>query len=99
MKKQITRVSILQSSKIATAIYCLFGFIYSLIGIPMIIFGNRQIQIIGFVYLFMPVITAIFGFIFFVIFGAIYNVLAGWLGGFEFEVTNVGEPPSVAVEG
>jgi hypothetical protein len=89
MKKQISRISILQSSKIATAIYCLLGFLYTLIGIPMIIFGPRQMQIIGFVYLFMPVLMAVFGFIFFVIFGALYNLLAQWLGGFEFEVTDV----------
>jgi hypothetical protein len=89
MKKQITRISILQSSKIASALYFLIGFIYTIIGIPMIIFGARQFRIIGMVYLFMPVIMAILGFIFFVIFGAIYNVLAKWLGGFEFEVTNV----------
>jgi hypothetical protein len=35
MKKQITRISILQSSKIATVLYFLVGFIYTLIGIPM----------------------------------------------------------------
>jgi len=32
---------------------------------------------------------AIFGFIFFVIFSAIYNLLARWLGGMEVEVTDI----------
>jgi len=81
MKKQIIRISILQSSKIATALYVLMGFIYTLIAIPMMIFGNGEIRIIGMVYFFMPVILGVFGFVFFVIFGAIYNLLAGWLGG------------------
>lgn len=85
MKKQLIRISILQSSKIMTALYVLMGFIYTLIGIPMIIFGNDQIRIMGAVYAFMPVIMGLFGFIFFVIFAAIYNLLAAWLGGFEFE--------------
>jgi len=89
MKKQITRISILQSAKITTALYVLMGLIYTLIGIPMIIFGNEQIRIMGFVYLAMPVILAVFGFIFFVIFAAIYNGLASWLGGIEFEVKDV----------
>lgn len=40
MKKQIIHISILQSSKIMTAMYALFGFIYTLIAIPMIIFGQ-----------------------------------------------------------
>jgi hypothetical protein len=89
MKKRVTRISILQSSKMATAMYCLLGFIYTLIGIPMIIFGGKRLEVVGIVYLFMPVIMAIFGFIFFVISAAIYNVLAKWLGGFEFEITDV----------
>ena len=95
MKKQLIRVCILQSSKIVTALYVLMGFIYTLIGIPMIIFGGDQLRVVGIVYLFMPVITAIMGFVFFVLFAAIYNVLARWLGGFEFEIKNIDESPSM----
>ncbi len=72
-----------------TALYVLMGFIYTLVGIPMIIFGNHQLRIIGVIYLFMPIIAGIFGFIFFVIFAAIYNLLASWLGGFEVEIKNI----------
>jgi hypothetical protein len=89
MKKQVIRISILQSSKIMTALYVLMGFIYSLVAIPMIVFGNPAVRIMGFVYLFMPIILGIFGFVFFVIFAAIYNLLAGWLGGVEVEVKNL----------
>ena len=89
MKKQIISISILQSSKILTALYFLLGFIYILIGIPMIVFGNQQIKIIGIVYLFMPIIMAVFGFVFFAIFAAVYNLLAKWLGGFEVEVKDM----------
>lgn len=90
MKKQLIRISILQSSKIMTALYVLTGFIYSLIGIPMIIFGNNQLRIMGVVYLFMPVLMGIVGFLFFVIFAAVYNGLARVLGGVEFEVKDIG---------
>ena len=89
MKKQLVRISILQSSKISTAMYVLMGFIYTLIGIPMIIFGSPPFQKMGIVYLLMPIIMGVFGFIFFVIFAAIYNGLAKWLGGFEVEIKNV----------
>jgi len=41
------------------------------------------------VYLMMPIIIGIFGFIFFVLFAALYNLLAKWLGGFECEFTDV----------
>ena len=90
MKKQITRISILQSSKITTALYGLMGFIYTLIGIPIVIFGNDKMKILGIIYMFMPILMAVLGFIFFVIFAALYNLLARWLGGMEFEVTDVG---------
>jgi hypothetical protein len=89
VKKQLIRISILQSSKIMTALYVLMGFIYTLIGIPMIIFGDGQLRMIGIIYLLMPVIMGIIGFIFFVIFAAIYNLLAQWLGGFEFEIKDI----------
>jgi hypothetical protein len=89
MTKQIVRISVLQSSKIMTAMYVLLGFIYTLIGIPMIIFGSTQLRIMGIIYCLMPIAMGIFGFIFFVIFAAIYNVLAKWLGGVEVEIKNI----------
>ena len=89
MKKQLIRISILQSSKIMTALYVLMGFLYTVIGIPMIIFGSKQLRIIGIIYLLGPILAGIFGFIFFVIFAALYNILAKWLGGFEIEVKNI----------
>jgi hypothetical protein len=89
MKKQLIRISVLQSSKIMTAMYVVMGFIYTLIAIPMIIFGNPQIRVMGVIYFFMPVIMGILGFVFFVIFAAIYNLLAQWLGGVEVEVKDV----------
>ncbi|CAN5707112.1 hypothetical protein BH11VER1_BH11VER1_12720 [soil metagenome] len=89
MKKQLIRISVLQSSKIMAALYVLMGFLYTLIGIPMIIFGGKEIQIVGVIYLFMPVLMGVLGFIFFAIFSAVYNLLAKWLGGFEVEVKDI----------
>jgi hypothetical protein len=89
MKKQLIRISILQSSKIATALYVLMGFIYTLIGIPMIIFGEGPIRIVGFIYLLGPIIMGVVGFLIFVVFAAVYNLLAKPLGGIEVEVKNI----------
>ena len=89
MTKQIIRISILQSSKVMTAMYVLLGFIYAFIGVPMIIFGSPKLRILGTIYSLMPIVMGVLGFIFFVIFTAIYNVLAKWLGGVEFEIKNV----------
>jgi hypothetical protein len=70
-----------------TALYCLLGFLYTLIGIAMIIFGGAQMRIVGIIYCFGPVFMGVLGFVFFVIFAALYNGLAKWLGGVEIEVT------------
>jgi hypothetical protein len=94
MRKQLARISILQSSKIATVLYFLMGFLYTLIGIPLLIFGNTAVKIQGVIFLCMPIIMGVFGFIFFVIFAALYNLLAEWLGGFEFEVKDCNELPT-----
>ena len=88
MKKQLIRISVLQSSKIVTALYVLMGLIYTLIGIPMAIFGSGQVRIIGLVYIAMPVILGVVGFVFFVLFAAIYNWLAKVVGGIEVEVAD-----------
>ena len=89
MKKQLTRISILQSSKIITALYVLFGFIYTLIGIPLIIFGGDEMMIMGIFYVAMPIVMGIFGFIFFALFAAVYNLVAKWLGGVEVVVSDI----------
>lgn len=72
-----------------TAMYVVIGLLYTLLGIPMILFGDDKLRIMGIIYALMPVIMAIFGFMFFCIFAALYNLLARWLGGVEFEVTEV----------
>lgn len=96
MKKQVIRVSILQSSKIVTMLYFLLGFIYLLIGVPMIIFGNDQLRIMGIIYCAMPILMAIIGFVGFVICAGVYNLLAQWLGGMEFDVIDIPEGQNTA---
>jgi hypothetical protein len=89
MKQQLTRISLLQSSKILTALYFLMGFIYTLIGIPMIALGGPQLKIMGIIYVFMPILMAVLGFVCVLLFGAAYNFLAKRLGGIEVEITTI----------
>ena len=65
------------------------GFIYTAIGIPMLIFGGEKLKVIAIIYILMPIVMGIFDFIFFVIFAAIYNLLAKWFGGIEVEVKDM----------
>ena len=90
MKKQLIRISIWQSSKVVTALYFIMGFLYAVIGIPMIMFGGRDMLVMGVIYTVMPLLMAVFGFVFFVAFAALYNVLARWFGGVEFEIREGG---------
>ena len=65
------------------------GFIYTLFGVPMLIFGGERIKIMAMIYIVMPAVMAIFGFIFFALFAALYNFLAKWFGGIEVEVKTI----------
>jgi hypothetical protein len=98
VRRQITKISILQSSKIVTILYVILGFIYVPIGLAMIVFGSEEFQIMGFVYLGMPLVMAVFGFVFFVIGAWLYNVIAGMVGGFEVYVDHIDPPPTFSPE-
>lgn len=93
MKKQITNITILQSSKIVAALYAVVGLFYALVGVPLLVAallaGNKQLAAMGIMFVLMPVFTALAGFVFFAIFAALYNLLARWLGGIEVEITPV----------
>ena len=89
MKKQISRISIAQTSKVIAILYVIFSLLYSLIGIPMIIFGGSDVKMMGYMYLFMPIIMGIFGFIFVALGCWVYNLVAGKFGGVEFEVKDI----------
>lgn len=94
MKKQIKRISIAQTSKIVAILYVIFGLIYSVIGIPMILLGRTELKVMGFMYLFMPFIMGVFGFIFVAIGCWIYNLVASKFGGIEFEVEDMDYLPN-----
>ena len=98
MRKQIARISILQTSKIGTLLYVVIGLIYVPIGFAMMIFGRTEMKVMGIVYMLMPILMGLFGFIFIVIGAAIYNLAARWVGGVEFTVKDVEEidPPQPA---
>ena len=91
MKKQIKRISVAQTSKIIAILYVVFSLLYSVIGIPMIMFGGSEMKVMGFMYLFMPILAGIFGFIFVALGCWVYNLVAGKFGGVEFEVKDIEE--------
>jgi hypothetical protein len=83
--KQIRRLGVVQTAKVMAVMYGLMGLVF----VPFILIGfafTGQSGLIGFAgLLIFPVLYAIFGFIFVAIGCALYNLVAGWVGGIEFE--------------
>ncbi|MDP7665558.1 MAG: hypothetical protein QGF98_02395 [Candidatus Poseidoniia archaeon] len=95
MKKQIMRISIIQSSKMIVAMYAGFGLIYTFIGILLLLFADDPIwRGFAIFYIFGPIWMGAIGFVFFAVFAALYNFLASQLGGFEIEVKDIHDEAS-----
>jgi hypothetical protein len=88
MKKQITRLSAVQTAKVTALVYAIFSLLYTIIGVFMVLLGSGEFRWIGLAYIFIPIPIIIFGFLFTLLFCAIYNLVAGWVGGIEFELTD-----------
>ena len=83
MRTQIKRISILQTSKVITLIYPIFGLIHTMIGIWMLT-SPEQPNWLGILLICVPLIIGIFGFVFSVIGCCLYNLIASEVGGIEF---------------
>lgn len=91
MKKQIVRVSVLQSAKVAAALYliisipmCLLMLIPAMMGTGL--GGGFSVAML----IVMPVMYTVFGFIFTLVAAWVYNLVAAQVGGFEFTTVEVG---------
>lgn len=88
MRQQIARFAVHQTSKIVAAVYFAIG----LVLIPIFVLADRASPEGGsmmWVGLMMPLIYAGFGYILTAIALAVYNWMAGRIGGIEFELKTV----------
>ena len=84
MTRQITHVSIHQTSKVFALLY----FCFSLLAVPVAIgmlAAYPQGRGMGVFLLFAPIIYGVVGYVGSALFGALYNFLARRVGGVEFE--------------
>jgi hypothetical protein len=89
MKKQITRISIVQTAKVAAAMYFVISLVMVVfIAVPAMLFGGRMGLPILMV-LVMPLFYVLFGFIFTVVAAWIYNIVASMIGGIEYTTTEI----------
>ena len=99
-RKLLSYVAPVRAGLVLAIMYALFGVIVGLMFVPFIIFGAVldktgnappvPAAVMGlFAAVFVPIMYAILGFIGGVIAAAVYNLVAKWTGGFEFEVRDV----------
>ena len=90
MKKQIVHVSVLQTSKVAAALYFVMSIPLVLIMMIPVMLASGSVPgvSVGMLIIF-PIIYLIFGFIFTAVAAWIYNLVAKVVGGFEFSVNEV----------
>lgn len=90
MKKQITRISPHQSSKVIALIYFIFMLLFMPFGVIMFIAGSKE-KWMGLFFIFAPVIYGILAYLMFGLFILAYNFVAKRFGGVEFIVTETSE--------
>jgi protein-S-isoprenylcysteine O-methyltransferase Ste14 len=84
MKHRIRRIDPMQAAKMATVIYLILGLVF----VPFLMLASMAAPTgfgIGFA-IAMPLMYAVFGFVFTLIGAFIYNLVAGWVGGVELEL-------------
>ncbi|HKI69408.1 MAG TPA: hypothetical protein VKA67_07465 [Verrucomicrobiae bacterium] len=94
MKKQLTYIAPLRAGIVLGVLYGILSLIFVPIFLIAAVLGSRSgtpapaIFGVGFA-IMMPVIYAVIGFIGGIIAAALYNLIAKWTGGFEFEVRDL----------
>jgi len=87
MKQQITRFSLVQTSKVMAVLYLILG----IVGVAVMLIGSMLSNTprpAGFLLILLtPFLYAFFGFIFCFIGCWLYNQIARFVGGIEFELT------------
>ncbi|HTY53657.1 MAG TPA: hypothetical protein VMB26_00570 [Candidatus Binataceae bacterium] len=86
MRVQLKSLGIFQTSKVVAAVYFLGAIVFTAIAAAFLILTHRQFQPAPQL-LLLPIAGGALGFIYTMIFCWIYNVVAGWIGGIEMELS------------
>ncbi|HJR16383.1 MAG TPA: DUF3566 domain-containing protein [Gemmatimonadales bacterium] len=86
MPQQIRRFGVLQTAKVIGVLYALLGLVFVPIFLIISMVSPRQEGIGAGLALVMPILYGVLGFVFAAISCAIYNFVAGLVGGVEVEL-------------
>ena len=97
MRKRLKKVSVFQTAKVAAVLYGLLGLVFAPIFLLIGMFAPGASDEAGLLGLgagvagavLVPVMYAVFGFIGTAIACVLYNIIAGFTGGIEFELEDV----------
>ena len=96
MKKQLTNIAPLRAGIVLGIIYGFLGVLFVPIFLLMAVFGGKAGAPVvfggAFLAILFPVMYSVAGFVGGIIAAAIYNLVAKWTGGLEFEVRDI--PPA-----
>lgn len=91
MRKRISRIAPLQVGKVAAVFYAVFAIpMAAIMGIAGALAPVENAMPLGFV-IAMPIGYVVFGFIFTALGAWLYNVIAKWTGGIEFETEEIAD--------
>lgn len=92
MKKQIVNISKLQTAKVMGLLYLVISLpLVLLTMIPALFVQPQQAAMPMWLLLIMPVLYAVFGFLFTLLGAWVYNGVAKLIGGIEFSTADVAE--------
>ncbi len=89
MTYRVSRLSVVQTSKVVAIVYGLLGLIYIPLGALIETTAPPEDQLGMTFWLLLPVLIAVFAFVVGVVGCALYNWIAGWAGGVEFTLEAV----------
>jgi hypothetical protein len=84
--QQIRRFGIGQTAKVIGVLYALMGVVFIPFVLISTMFAPKEARFGTAFALALPILYGVFGFIFTAIGCAIYNLVAGWVGGVEVEL-------------
>lgn len=86
MPQQIRRFGIGQTAKVVAVLYAIMGLVFVPIFLIVAMFSPKESNVGAGMALALPILYGVCGFIFTAIGCALYNVVAGWVGGVEVEL-------------
>ena len=92
MPQQIRRFGIGQTAKVVAVLYALMGLVFIPFFLLAAMFSPKESPFSPAFALLLPILYGVLGFIFTAIACAIYNLVAGLVGGIEVELDNAHTP-------